>query len=209
MTAEIKEIDIGLGTKNNLLPTTQRGEIYGETLPQRILIIGPSGSGKTTLLHKHILGDNDEYLFLEYDDVTVYTENPEKCFEDQVDIEKSNINIAKILDEDRIKCNSHNIIAFDDVKIDKYESVINKLYRQSRKYKVSVITSLHSFDSITKDMRHNTLVFLIHRTMVKTIQTYNLINFIDKEQLKMLNIDNYTWIGFVKEENEPMIYLIR
>ena len=127
-------------------------------LPFRMCVVAPSGSGKTNFLCNliHLFSCGQKGTFA---DITIITRNKDeplyrwittKC--DQIQVKEGLSNTPQL---DKMDKDLNHLVCYDDIVLQKDQSIIENYYIRARKLNCSVIYLSQSFFRIPKIIRNN------------------------------------------------------
>lgn len=170
-----------------------------ETLGFRMCVSGSSGCGKTNLVLSMIMSGQ-----ISWDHIYLYTTTPEqpkiklflqwintlqKAYKDQYGNDISLVTIGTSTDEivqlSDVPNNRMNLVLFDDMLLEKDQSLIENYYVKSRHRCVSCIMIGQNFSKIPITVRRNSDYFAIFKPATKTdVDTLTAqLNLFDTKQL--------------------------
>lgn len=139
-------------------------KIHGITTPFRMLIIGGSGSGKTqtflNILHNFSGTFQNIHLITKNKDEPLYNYLADELGDKGFEIHEGMKN-APILDN--FDKENQTLIVFDDLVLEKNQSIIEEYYIRARKLNCSVIYLSQSYYAVPLNIRRNLTYLVIKR----------------------------------------------
>ena len=165
-------------------------KIHGINVPFRMLIIGGSGAGKTqtllNLIHNMSGTFQNIHIITKNKDEPLYNFIVDKLGDKGLSIYEG---IANAPDLDKFDKEEQSLVVFDDLVLERNQSVIENYFIRCRKLNASVVYLSQSYYAVPTMIRRN-LTYLIIKRLQTLKDLFNILREyslgIDKAQLKKL-----------------------